>query len=51
MVGYNGVKFDATGQNTLAATYLVQLQGKKYVPVWPAASAAGQLVLPYGGWR
>jgi branched-chain amino acid transport system substrate-binding protein len=27
MIGYRGVKFDATGQNTLASTYLIQLQG------------------------
>ena len=30
MMGYRGVKFDETGQNTLAATYLIQLQGKDY---------------------
>ena len=29
MIGYQGVKFDATGQNTLSATYLIQLQGKE----------------------
>jgi branched-chain amino acid transport system substrate-binding protein len=51
IVGYNGVKFDASGQNTLAATYLTQLQGRKYVAVWPAAGATAKLVLPYGGWR
>ena len=28
MMGYNGVKFDQTGQNILAATYLIQLQGQ-----------------------
>jgi branched-chain amino acid transport system substrate-binding protein len=51
IVGYNGVKFDASGQNTLAATYLIQLQGKKYVSVWPAESAAAKLELPYKAWR
>jgi branched-chain amino acid transport system substrate-binding protein len=51
IVGYNGVKFDATGQNMLAATYLTQLQGKAYVAVWPAERAAGKLVLPYKGWE
>jgi branched-chain amino acid transport system substrate-binding protein len=50
IVGYNGVKFDATGQNTHAATYLTQLQGKQYVTVWPADRAAGKLVLPYKAW-
>ena len=29
------MKFDETGQNILAATYLIQLQGKKYKLVWP----------------
>ena len=28
MIGYRGVKFDETGQNTLSATYLIQLHGK-----------------------
>jgi branched-chain amino acid transport system substrate-binding protein len=51
IVGYNGVKFDASGQNTLASAYLTQLQGKQYVPVWPAASAGGKLVLPFKGWE
>jgi branched-chain amino acid transport system substrate-binding protein len=51
IVGYNGVKFDETGQNTLASTYLVQLQGKMYVPVWPVESAGGKLALPYKGWQ
>jgi branched-chain amino acid transport system substrate-binding protein len=51
IVGYNGVKFDATGQNTLASTYLLQLQGKQYVSVWPAASSAEKLVLPFKGWE
>ena len=28
MMGYQGVKFDETGQNILAATYLIQLKDK-----------------------
>jgi branched-chain amino acid transport system substrate-binding protein len=51
MMGYRGVKFDATGQNTLAATYLVQLQGREYKAVWPAESAAAPLGWPMKGWR
>ena len=35
MMGYNGVKFDETGQNMLASTYLIQLKGKQYQLVWP----------------
>jgi branched-chain amino acid transport system substrate-binding protein len=51
MIGYRGVKFDQTGQNTLAATYLIQLQGDKYVSVWPADKATAKLILPFKGWQ
>ncbi|MBV8534427.1 MAG: branched-chain amino acid ABC transporter substrate-binding protein, partial [Alphaproteobacteria bacterium] len=51
MMGYRGVKFDETGQNTLAATYLIQLQGKDYVAVWPEKSAVAKLTYPYKGWE
>src|SRR5215469_15512260 len=51
MIGYNGVKFDGTGQNTLASTFLIQLQGKQYVSVWPTSLATGKLELPMRGWR
>ncbi|HXP04752.1 MAG TPA: ABC transporter substrate-binding protein [Stellaceae bacterium] len=51
IVGYDGVKFDASGQNTLAGTYLTQLRGKQYVTVWPPERTAGKLVLPYKAWQ
>jgi branched-chain amino acid transport system substrate-binding protein len=51
MMGYNGVKFDKTGQNTLAASYLIQLQGADYKAVWPEKSATAKLELPYKGWQ
>jgi branched-chain amino acid transport system substrate-binding protein len=51
MIGYNGVRFDSTGQNTLASTFLIQLQGKQYVSVWPTNLATGKLELPMKGWR
>jgi branched-chain amino acid transport system substrate-binding protein len=51
MIGYNGVKFDDTGQNTLASTFLIQLQGKQYVSVWPADRATGKLLVPMQGWH
>jgi branched-chain amino acid transport system substrate-binding protein len=51
MMGYRGVKFDETGQNVLAATYLIQLQGTHYVAVWPDKSAAAQLIYPFKGWQ
>ena len=46
LVGYDGVKFDKTGQNVLGATYLTQLQGPGYVTVWPAAAATAKLQWP-----
>ena len=51
MIGYRGVKFDDTGQNTLASTFLIQLQGKQYVSVWPDSQATGKLELPMKGWH
>lgn len=50
MMGYQGVKFDKTGQNILAATYLIQLQGKKYQLVWPQGAANAKLQWPMTGW-
>jgi branched-chain amino acid transport system substrate-binding protein len=51
MMGYRGVKFDSTGQNALAATYLIQLQGASYVVVWPEKSATAKLIYPFRGWQ
>lgn len=51
IMGYNGVKFDATGQNILSATYLIQLQGKQYVSVWPSDRATAKLEWPMKGWH
>jgi branched-chain amino acid transport system substrate-binding protein len=51
MMGYRGVKFDSTGQNELAATYLIQLQGASYVAVWPEQSATAKLMYPFKGWE
>ena len=50
ITGYDGVKFDDKGQNVLASSLITQLQGGKYVPVWPKDKAAGELKLPYKGW-
>jgi branched-chain amino acid transport system substrate-binding protein len=50
VTGYNGVKFDEKGQNVLASSLITQMQGGKYVPVWPKDKAAGELKLPYKGW-
>ena len=50
MMGYQGIKFDETGQNILAATYLIQLHGGHYELVWPEKAATSQLQWPMGGW-
>jgi branched-chain amino acid transport system substrate-binding protein len=49
MMGYQGVKFDKTGQNILAATYLIQLHGKNYDLVWPENAADAKLEWPMAG--
>jgi branched-chain amino acid transport system substrate-binding protein len=51
MMGYRGVKYDETGQNVLASTYIIQLKGKDYVLVWPQQAAAAKLDWPMKGWR
>jgi len=51
IVGYDGVKFDASGQNTFASTYLTQLHGKQYLSIWPATSAGAKPTLPFKGWE
>ncbi len=50
IMGYKGVKFNSQGQNILASTLLVQLQGASYVPIWPAPDATAKLQLPFKGW-
>ena len=51
MMGYDGVKFDDTGQNILASTYLIQLRDKVYQLVWPDKAAAAKLDWPMKGWK
>ncbi len=48
--GYDGVKFDDKGQNVLAASVVTQLQGGKYVSIFPKARATADVKLPYKGW-
>lgn len=51
LMGYQGVKFDDKGQNTLATTLLTQLQGDAYLAVWPDDRAVAKIELPYQGWQ
>jgi len=47
---WKGVKFDATGQNTLGRGILVQIVGGKYNTVWPFNMAAREVVWPMPKW-
>ncbi len=51
MMGFEGVRFNEKGQNELASTLLIQLQGDEYVAVWPEDKAAAELELPFQGWK
>ena len=44
LVGYRGVKFDATGQNDEGARDITQLDGPDYTTVWPQDAAGGVAV-------
>ena len=47
---WKGVKFDATGQNTLGRGILVQIVDGKYNTVWPFNMAARDVVWPMPKW-
>ena len=47
---WTGVKFDATGQNTLGRGILVQIIDGKYNTVWPFNMAAKDVVWPMPKW-
>lgn len=47
---WSGVKFDATGQNTLGRGILVQVVDGKYNTVWPFDMAAREVLWPMPGW-
>jgi branched-chain amino acid transport system substrate-binding protein len=50
VAAYNGVKFNAKGQNTLGSSLIIQMRDGDYVPVWPKAKATADIVLPFKGW-
>jgi branched-chain amino acid transport system substrate-binding protein len=47
---WEGVKFDASGQNTLGRGILVQIIGGQYQTVWPFDMAARDVVWPMPKW-
>lgn len=44
------VKFDSTGQNTLAQGYLFQWQNGQFIPVYPANVATAPIAFPKANW-
>src|SRR5437588_1177428 len=51
MIGYSGVKCDATGQNPYSPPHLRQVPAKDYKSVWPVPRATSKLDWPMKGWR
>ncbi len=47
---WDGIQFDATGQNKLGAGIIVQVQDGKYVTVWPFKLASKDIVWPMPPW-
>lgn len=47
---WDGIRFDATGQNELGAGIIVQVQDGKYVTVWPFKLASKDIVWPMPPW-
>ncbi|MDR1710233.1 MAG: ABC transporter substrate-binding protein [Candidatus Accumulibacter sp.] len=47
---WSGIKFDATGQNTLGSGIIVQVQEGKYVTVWPFSIANKDIIWPMPAW-
>jgi len=50
LVPWTGVKFDETGQNVGVRAIIVQLQGGKYLTVWPFEVAARDVLYPIPRW-
>lgn len=49
IVGYQGIKFNSSSYNSLASSFLSQLQGASFVPVWPPPAARASFVYPFKG--
>jgi branched-chain amino acid transport system substrate-binding protein len=47
---WKGIRFDATGQNTLGSGIIVQVQDGKYVTVWPLDLASKDVIWPMPKW-
>ena len=47
---WDGIRFDARGQNELGSGIIVQVQKGKYVTVWPFKLATADIVWPMVPW-
>lgn len=47
---WKGIKFDASGQNTLGQGILVQVVDGKYNTVWPFNMASREVIWPMPKW-
>ena len=47
---WSGIKFDENGQNQAINVLICQVQGGKYVTVWPEEYATADVVWPYPAW-
>jgi branched-chain amino acid transport system substrate-binding protein len=48
---WTGIKFDATGQNTLGTGIIVQVQDGKYATIWPFDMASKDVIWPMPKWE
>jgi len=48
---HHGIKFDEKGQNMLASDLTGQIQGGKFIPIWPAEYSPGKPLWPFPGWK
>lgn len=47
---WQGIQFDASGQNTLGSGIIVQVQDGKYATVWPFELASNEVIWPMPAW-
>lgn len=47
---WDGIKFNEAGQNEKVSVLICQVQGGKYVTVWPEKFATAEIIWPYPAW-
>jgi len=48
---WRGIRFDASGQNTLGDGIIVQMLNGRYTTIWPDSIAAEPVVFPFPAWN